>query len=219
MSPLPVLHAHLFSSYCWKVLIALYENETPFELRLVEDEASWAELERLWPMKLMPVLVDGDREVVESSIIIEYLALFHSGPVSLIPFDPDKALRVRFLDRAFDSYVMTPMNKIVGDHLRSEADRDAYGVSEARAKLDRSYRWIETCLADGGWAAGADFTLADCAAAPSLFYADWVHPIPADCPKARDYRARLLARPSVARAVDEARPYRRYFPPGAPDRD
>ncbi|PXA83163.1 glutathione S-transferase [Nostoc sp. 3335mG] len=219
MSPLPVLHAHPFSSYCWKVLIALYENETPFEFKPIESEADWTELERLWPMKLMPVLIDGDRTVVESSVIIEYLALFHSGPVSLIPFDPDKALRVRFFDRAFDNYVMTPMNKIVGDFLRPEADRDPYGVAEARTKLERAYRWLDGAIPEGGWAAGGDFTLADCAAAPALFYADWVHPIPEGCPSIRAYRARLLARPSVARAVDEARPYRKYFPPGAPDRD
>jgi glutathione S-transferase len=219
MSPLPVLHAHPFSSYCWKVLIALYENETPFEFRLVEDAASWAELERLWPMKLMPVLVDGERMLTESSIIIEYLAMYHSGPVELIPSDPDWALRTRFLDRVFDNHVMTPMNKIVGDSLRAEADRDPHGVAEARGKLDKVYRWIDANIPADGWAMGEGFTLADCAAAPSLFYADWVHPIPEDHANARAYRARLLARPSVAKAVDDARPYRAYFPPGAPDRD
>jgi glutathione S-transferase len=219
MSPLPVLHAHPFSSYCWKVLIALYENGTPFEFKPVESGADWAALERLWPMKLMPVLVDGDRTVAEASIIIEYLAMVHSGPVELIPSDPDAALQARFLDRIFDNYVMTPMNKFVGNQLRPEADRDPYGVTEARAKLDRAYRWIEDTIPADGWALGEAFTLADCAAAPSLFYADWVHPIPEDCPNARAYRARLLARPSIARAVDEARPYRQYFPLGAPDRD
>lgn len=219
MSPTPFLHAHPFSSYCWKVLIALYENETPFEYRLIEDAASWAELERLWSMKLMPVLVDGERTLSESSIIIEYLAMYHSGPVELIPSDPDQALLCRFRDRFFDNYVMTPMNRVVGDHLRPEADRDPYGVAEARAKLETAYRWIDANIPAEGWAMGESFTLADCAAAPSLFYADWVHPISEDCPNARAYRARLLARPSVAKAVDEARPYRPYFPPGAPDRD
>jgi glutathione S-transferase len=126
---------------------------------------------------------------------------------------------VRFFDRVFDGYVMTPMNKIVGDHLRPEADRDPHGVADAREKLATAYRWIDANVPKEGWAAGEDFTLADCAAAPSLFYADWVHPIPEDCPNARAYRARLLARPSVARVVDEARPYREFFPPGAPDRD
>lgn len=215
----PLLYAHPFSSYCWKVLIALYENETPFEWRVLEDEANWAELERLWPMKLMPVLVDGDRTVIETSVIIEYLAMYHSGPAELIPSDPDAALQARFLDRVFDNYVMTPMNKIVADHMRPEADRDPYGIAEAKAKLEKAYRWIDANLPAEGWAMGEAFTLADCAAAPSLFYADWVHPIPEDCPNTRAYRARLLAHPSVARAVDEARPYRGYFPPGAPDRD
>lgn len=219
MSPFPILHAHPFSSCSWKVLIALYENGTPFEFRLLEDEASWMELEQLWPIRLMPVLVDGERTLIESSIIIEYLAMMHSGPVELVPSDPDIALRARFLDRFFDNYVMRPMQKIVGDHLRPEANRDAYGVSDARAKLVRAYRWIDANVPADGWAAGEDFTLADCAAAPSLFYADWAEPIPEECPNARAYRARLLARPSVTRVVDEARPYRGYFPPGAPDRD
>jgi glutathione S-transferase len=215
----PVLFAHPFSSYCWKVLVALYENETPFEWRVLEDEVSWTELERLWPMKLMPILVDGDRTLREASVIIEYLAMYHSGPVELIPSDPDAALQARFLDRVFDNYVMTPMNRIVGDYLRQEPDRDPYGVGEARAKLDKVYRWIDANIPAEGWAMGEAFTLADCAAAPSLFYADWVHPIPEDCPNARVYRARLLTHPSVTRVVDEARPYRKYFPPGAPDRD
>jgi glutathione S-transferase len=219
MSPFPILHAHPFSSYCWKVLIALYENETPFELKPVEGEADWAELESLWPMKTMPVLVDGDRAVAESSIIIEYLAMYHSGPFELIPSDPDQALRARFLDRVFDNGVMNPMQKIVGDSLRPEGERDAHGVAEVRAKLDKAYRWIEDAIPTEGWALGKTFTLADCAAAASLFYADWVHPIPEGRPNARSYRARLLARPSVARVVDEARPYRQFFPLGAPDRD
>lgn len=219
MSPLPVLHAHPFSSYSWKVMIALYENGTPFELRLLEDEASWAELERLWPIRLMPVLVDGDRTVAEASIIIEYLAMVHSGPVELIPSDPDEALRARFLDRVFDNYVMAPMQRIVGNQLRPEGDRDPHGVAEARTKLDRAYRWIDANMPADGWALGETFTLADCAAAPSLFYADWAHPIPEHCANTRAYRARLLSHPSIVRVVDEARPYRRYFPLGAPDRD
>lgn len=208
MSPLPILHAHPFSSYSWKVLIALYENGTPFEFRLLEDEASWAELERLWPIRLMPVLVDGDRTVAEASIIIEYLAMVHSGPVELVPSDPNEALRARFVDRLFDNYVMAPMQRIVGNQLRPEADRDPYGVAEARAMLDKAYGWIDANVPAEGWALDEGFTLADCAAAPSLFYADWVHPISEDHPNARAYRARLLARPSVARAVDGARPYR-----------
>jgi len=143
----------------------------------------------------------------------------HSGPVELIPSDPDEALQARFVDRVFDNYVMAPMQRIVGNQLRPEADRDPYGVGEARAKLDKAYRWIDANIPADGWAVGEAFTLADCAAAPSLFYADWAHPIPEDYPSARAYRTRLLARPSVARVVDEARPYRPYFPLGAPDRD
>jgi glutathione S-transferase len=123
------------------------------------------------------------------------------------------------LDRIFDNYVMTPVQKVVGNQLRPEPDRDAYGVTEARGLLDRIYAWLDPRLAGRAWAAGEEFTLADCAAAPALFYADWVHPIPAAHAHLRGYRARVLARPSVARAVDEARPYRHYFPLGAPDRD
>jgi glutathione S-transferase len=123
------------------------------------------------------------------------------------------------LDRLFDNYVMTPMQKIVLNQLRPEADRDAYGVNEARGLLDKIYAWLDERLAGRSWAAGESFTLADCAAAPSLFYADWVHEIPSIYADLRAYRARVLARPSVVRAVDEARPYRRYFPLGAPDRD
>jgi glutathione S-transferase len=212
------LYAHPFSSYCQKVLIALYENGTPFTYRMLEDTGAMAELESLWAHKKFPVLVDNDASVIEASIIIEHLGLHHPGPVRLFPADPSAALSVRFMDRFFDNYVMTPMQKIVGDCLRPEADRDPSGVAEAHARLDTSYHWLERTLTGGAWACG-EFSLADCAAAPSLFYADWVHPIPDTLGVARAYRARLLARPSVARAVDEARPYRSYFPPGAPDRD
>jgi glutathione S-transferase len=139
--------------------------------------------------------------------------------VRLIPADPKSALEVRLLDRFFDNYVMTPMQKIVGDHLRPEDERDPRGVADAHALLATSYDWLDGRLDGRAWAAGDDFTLADCAAAPSLFYADWVHPIPDELRGARAYRARLLARSSFARAVDEARPYRPLFPPGAPDRD
>jgi glutathione S-transferase len=215
------LYAHPFSSYCQKVLTALYESGTPFVYRVLgsEDPAAGEDWARLWPMKRMPVLVDGDRTVLESSTIIEYLDLRHPGPARLIPPDGDSALEARMLDRIFDNYVMTPMQKIVLDHLRPEGDRDPYGVHQAREMLDTAYAWLDGHLAGRAWAIGDSFSLADCAAAPSLFYADWVHQVGFGHTHLRAYRARLLARPSIARAVDEARPFRRYFPPGAPDRD
>jgi glutathione S-transferase len=215
------LYAHPFSSYCQKVLIALYENGIPFEFRMLgpDDERTAAEWLALWPLGRFPVLTDAGRPVVEASIIIEHLGLFHPGPVRLVPEDPRAALAVRMMDRFFDNYVMTPMQKIVVDHMRAETARDQQGVTEARAMLDRAYRWLDAAIADREWAAGDTFSLADCAAAPSLFYADWTHPIGREYPNVRTYRKRLLARPSFARAVDEARPYRALFPPGAPDRD
>lgn len=213
------LYAHPFSSYCQKVLIALYENGISFEFRMLGDEPANAELASLWPIKRFPVLVDNERTVVEASIIIEYLELYHPGPVTLVPEDPRTALDVRMLDRFFDNYVMTPMQRIVADRLRSEAHRDPYGVDEARRMLETAYAWLDYTMAGREWAAGNGFSMADCAAAPSLFYADWAHPIPAEHTNVHAYRQRLLARPSFARAVDEARPYRPFFPLGAPDRD
>jgi glutathione S-transferase len=215
------LYAHPFSSYCQKALIALYENETPYSLRLLEfgDPGVMAEFESLWPIKRMPVLVDGDRTVMESSIIIEYLQCHHPGPIRLIPRDPREALDVRFMDRFFDNYIMTPMQRIVFDAIRPPENRDPQAVDEAQSLLETSYRWLDGLIGDRPWACGDAFTLADCAAAPSLFYADWVHPIDDASGNVRAYRRRLLARPSFARAVDEARPYRPLFPLGAPDRD
>jgi glutathione S-transferase len=212
------LYAHPFSSYSQKVLIALYENATPFEYRNLEDPSANAELASLWPLKRFPVLVDQGHTILETSAIIEYLQIHYPGPICMIP-GGDAGVEVRMLDRVFDNYVMTPMQKIVLNQLRPEADRDSYGVAEARGFLDRIYAWLDERLAARTWAANEAFTLADCAAAPSLFYADWAHEIPATHTRLRAYRARLLARPSVARAVDDARPYRRYFPLGAPDRD
>jgi glutathione S-transferase len=212
------LYAHPFSSYSQKVLIALYENATPFEYRSLEEPSANAELASLWPLKRFPVLVDPGRTILEATTIIEYLQIHHRGAVRLIP-DGDAGVEVRMLDRVFDNYVMTPMQKIVLDQLRPERDRDAYGVTEARGVLDRIYGWLDERLTGRNWIAGDTFTLADCAAAPSLFYADWAHPIAPTCTNLRAYRVRVLAHPSVARAVDEARPYRRYFPLGAPDRD
>jgi glutathione S-transferase len=217
----PSLYAHPFASYCQKVLIALYENGTPFSYRKIgpEDPNAMRELEELWPLKKFPVLLDEGQTYVESSVIIEHLALRYPGAVQLIPKDPQHALEVRMLDRFFDNYVMTPMQRMVADSMRATSDRDPLGVKEARALLDSAYGWLNGVMAKRHWSSGGDFSLADCAAAPSLFYADWVHEIRDEFPHARAYRQRLLARPSVARTIDEARPYRQFFPPGAPNRD
>lgn len=218
--PLHLL-AHPFSSYCQKALIALYENDTPFELRLLgaPDGEAMRELAERWPIKRFPVLVDGERSVFEASCIIEYLDLHYPGPVRLLPEDPRAALEVRMLDRFFDNYISTPQQKIVFDAIRPEAVRDPHGVAEARAMLETAYAWLDRTMQGRTWAAGEQFTLADCAAAPFLFYADWTHAIDARWSNVLAYRKRLLARPSFARAVDEARPYRSFFPLGAPDRD
>jgi len=213
------LYAHPFSSYCQKVLTALYENGTAFDYRKVEDADAWTELAKRWPMRRMPVLIDGGRTVVEASVIIEHLQLEHPGPVRLIPEDARAALDVRIMDRFFDNYIATPQQKFVFDKLRPEAARDAYGVEEARHTLITAYEWLDGVMAGRVWATGDAFTLADCAAAPFLFYADWTHPIDEKYANVRAYRQRLLARPSFARAVEEARPYRPLFPLGAPDRD
>ena len=214
-----ILHAHPFSSYCQKALVALYENATPFTFKLLEGEASMRELAELWPIKRFPILVDEGRTVVEATSIIEYLDAFHPGPRPMIPDDRRRAVEPRMMDRFFDNYISTPQQKLVFDLLRPAADRDAFGVAEARALLDVAYVWLDTLMAAREWAAGEHFGLADCAAAPALFYADWSHPIPDSLANVQSYRQRLLARPSFARAVDEARPYRGYFPGGAPERD
>ncbi len=216
-----LLYAHPFSSYSQKALIALYENATPFEFRVLEGEDSpnTRRFRSLWPIRRFPVLLDGTRMVVEASCIVEYLDLRYPGPMRLIPEDPEAALEVRMLDRFFDNYISTPQQKVVFDSLRPEDVRDAYGVTEARTMLETAYAWLDTRMQGRTWAVGEQFSLADCGAAPFLFYADWTHPIDAAFVHVRAYRQRLLARPSVARAVDEARPYRPYFPLGAPDRD
>jgi glutathione S-transferase len=216
-----ILYAHPFSSYCQKVLTALYENATPFEYRALSPDtpAHMHELIEIWPMKRFPVLVDDGRPVIEATVIIEYLGLMHPGPVRLLPDDPRRALDVRFMDRFFDNYVSTPSTKLVIDSMRQPHERDPRGVADARAMLDTSYAWLDRVMASREWAAGDEFSLADCAAAPFLFYADWTHRIAETYSNVIAYRKRLLARPSFARAVDEARPHRHLFPLGAPDRD
>ena len=215
------LYGHRFSSYTQKVLIALYENRTPFEFRALgpdhpEHAAEWL---GHWPLRQFPVLLDGEHRLAEASIIIEYLHLVHPGPVRLLPADPLPALDVRFLDRFFDLHVMSPVQHAVNAALTGDPSQGSRGLNFAKEKLELAYGWLEGQLAGRTWATGAAFTLADCAAAPALFYADWTHRIPEACPLLRAYRARLLERPSSARAVEEARPFRPLFPLGAPDRD
>ena len=214
------LFAHPFSSYTQKVLIALWADATPFEYRLLEQDhpENFTELKRHSPFGLFPVLLDDGRPVLETTPIIEHLQAYHPGPNRWIP-DGELGRRVRFLDRFFDLHVMNNMQKAVTDRLRPEGTHDTFGVEQARQRLHVAYDWLEANLGDGPWAAGEAFSLADCAAAPSLFYADWAEEIGDKRPKLKAYRSRLLAHPVVARAVDEGRPYRGYFPLGAPDRD
>jgi glutathione S-transferase len=215
------LYGHPFSSYTQKVLIALYENGTPFETRNIGPDSPQhsAEWLRRWPLRKFPLLVDGERNIVESSIIIEHLQLKAPGPMRLLPADPMAALEVRFLDRYFDLHVMNAVQLAVDAALTGDAGKRRDGLALAVNRLDLAYAWLEGHLGGRTWAAGADFTLADCAAAPSLFYADWTHRIGEKFPRLRAYRSRLLARPSFARAVEEARPHRPLFPLGAPERD
>jgi glutathione S-transferase len=215
------IYGHPFSSYTQKALAALYENGTPFEFLCLspENPGVLAEFGERWPIKRFPILVEGDRQVMEATSIIEYLDVHHPGPVRLIPAGADAAVEVRMLDRFFDNYIQTSQQKIVFNQLRPEADRDPYGVAEARRMLDTAYAWLDRHMAGREWAAGDAFRLADCAAAPALFYADWTHGIDGKFANVCAYRARLLARPSFARCVEEARPYRSFFPLGAPDRD
>jgi len=215
----PILYAHPFSSYCQKALVALYENGTPFEYRKLDEGGHMVELAALWPMKRFPVLVDEGRTVFEATSIIEHLHVRHPGAVRLLPEDPVAACEVRMLDRFFDNYVSTPQQKIVFDALRQAGARDPHGVAEARAMLETAYAWLERHMALRTWAAGDGFSLADCGAAPFLFYAHWTHPIADAHANLLAYRARLLARPSFARAVEEARKYRPFFPLPIPDRD
>lgn len=211
-----VLHYHPFSSFCQKVLVALYEREVPFEKAVVDlsDPEQKAALERLWPMGKFPVLRDEARgmTVPESSLIVEYLDRAHPGPPPLLPQDPDLAIKARLWDRFFDHYVELPLQKVVGDSFRPEGARDPHGVEEAGNGLGRAWDMLEDSLAAGGdWIAGDSFTLADCSAAPALFYAVMVRPF-AGRPRLEAYYARLRTRPSFVRAVDEAREFRAFFP-------
>jgi glutathione S-transferase len=213
------LYGHPFSSYTWKALIPLYAEVTEFQFRQVpENQENYFELKRVWPFGKFPVLVDNGEVIAEATCIIEHLQANYPAGNDWIP-DGEIGRRVRFLDRFFDLYVQGNMQPSVNNALREEGQRDPYGAEQGLKNLRTAYDWLEANLPDGGWAAGETFTLADCAAAPALFYADWVDEIGDGRPKLKAYRARLLAHPQVARVVDEARPYRPYFPLGAPDRD
>ncbi|MER9892222.1 glutathione S-transferase family protein [Mesorhizobium sp. M0119] len=210
------MHLHPLASFCWKPLIALYENDTPFTSVVVDlgNEQSRAAFLKLWPLGKMPVLRDEalDRTVPESTIVIEYLNAYYPGPVELIPADLDLARQTRLADRFYDFYVQEPMQKIVGDRLRPEGKTDPFGVEQARTQLRSSYAIIEQDMASRTWAVGASFTMADCAAAPALFYANKVEPFGDEYPAVRRYHDRLLQRPSVARVIEEAQPYFKLFP-------
>ncbi|MEA3075070.1 MAG: glutathione S-transferase [Alphaproteobacteria bacterium] len=210
------LHYHPLSSFCWKALIALYENDIPFTPKLVDlgNQAERAALLKLWPIGKFPVLQDDARgEIVpESSIIIEYLDRHYRGRTRFIPDDAAKALATRLRDRFFDLYVHLPMQKIIGDRLRAEGSKDPHGVEEARAQLRTSYAMIEQQMTAGPWAMGDDFSLADCAAAPSLLYGNMVVPFDGDQKHLTAYFARLKARPSFARVIKEAGPYFNMVP-------
>lgn len=221
------LYGHPFSSYTWKALIPLYANGTAFEFREVgPDHPEHAMfIGEAHPAGKFPVLEDGETVVIEATSIVEYLAVHHPGPAPLIPSDPATAVTARMLDRVFDNYVMGNTMRVVAAHF---ADRDNPGaglgeqpdsveVEAGKAGLRRAYAWIERWLANNELP--PHVSLVTCAAAPSLFYADWVERIPGDCPRLAALRAELLALPSVARCVDDARPYRSWFPPGAPDPD
>lgn len=208
-----VLYQHPFAMYCWKALIALYERDLPFTAELVDADRS--ALAALWPPASIPVLVDDGVVVGESSIIVEHLDR-HGDTPPLIPTDPDEALQARLWDRVADGYVTTPVQRIVGDALRPADARDSHGVAEAHATLELAYFTLERQLNGrdhDGWLAGDDFTLADCAAAPALHYADVLHPLDRDThPTLAAYSDRVQKRSAVARVIEEARPYRQLFP-------
>ena len=210
------LHFHPLASFCWKALIALYENDTPFTPNSVDlsNPAERGALLKLSPIGKFPVLQDDARgEIVpESSIIIEHLDRHYPGRTKFIPEQAGLAWQTRLRDRFYDLYVHLPMQKIMGDRLRPADARDPHGVEEARAQLRKSYSMIEQQMAAGGWAMGEAFSLADCAAAPPLFYGNMVVPFGDEHRHLRAYFARLKSRPSFARVMKEAEPYFNMVP-------
>lgn len=210
------LHFHPLSSFCQKVLVALYESETPFTPHLVDlsDPAANAALKALWPIGKFPVLRDEarDRTIPETSVIVEYLAQHYPGAARLIPSEPDLAVKTRLQDRFFDLYVNTTMQKVITDRLRPAGQNDSYGVEDARRMLRTALDMIEKDMASNVWAIGDRFTMADCAAAPALFYADMVIPLADKHPRTAAYLDRLKKRPSFSRTLEEAKPYLRFVP-------
>ena len=210
------LYFHPLSSFCQKALVALYENDTPFEPIIVDlgNAASRADFLKVWPIGKFPVLRDDakDRTVPESSIIIEYLAQHYPGRSQLMPADADLACQTRLCDRFYDLYVHEPMQKVVGDRLRPASSKDPYGVEQAKARIQTAYGMIEADMITKTWAMGDAFSMADCAAAPSLFYANLVVPFGDTHKNVAGYFGRLMERPSFARAVKEAQPYFHMFP-------
>ena len=208
------IFGHPFSSFTWKALIALYERGVAFEFMMLgpEHPENAEAVARFAPTGQFPVLVDGERVVIESAAIIEYLDLHHGQAPPMVPADPRAAIEARQMDSVFDDYVMAPLQRMVAAVLREEGKRDPHVEAEVKAALDKSYAWLDRWMSSRTWAANETLGIADCAAAPALFYASWAFPIPESHTALRGYRARLLARPSIARVVDEARPWREYFP-------
>ena len=216
---IPRLYGHPLSSYTWKALIAFHETGAPFTFVALEPDAPEAgeALRRLCPFGRFPVLEldEAGTALWESSVIAEWAQANGTRSSALIPADPDQALRVRERDRIFDGYVMTPMQAVVADALRPADRRDRFGVERARQALETAYSWLDREMAARTWAVGDGFTLADCSAAPSLFYADWILPLGGHAHLAA-YLRRLRERASVQAVVDAARPYRHLFPLGIP---
>lgn len=216
------IYGHPLAAYCWKVSIALYERALPFEFRMVDVDhpENVAAVGRHGPTGQFPVLVDGDRVVIETAPIIEYLDLHHGAAAPMVPANPRAAIEARQMDGVFDDYVMAPLQRMVFAVLRKERERDPHVEGEVKAALDRSYAWLDRWMTGRHWTGHGSFSIADCAAAPALFYAHWAFPIPQSHENLCAYRKRLLARPSIARVIDEARPWFGNFPlkdRGSPD--
>jgi glutathione S-transferase len=205
------LYFHPLASFCWKALIALYENDTPFEPVLVDlmDAESRAAFAAIWPLAKFPVLRDEERDstVAEATVIIEYLDAVYPGPTRFIPKDRDRAWQARMWDRVFDHYVHEPMQKIVGDRLRPEGGGDPVGVEQAKAQIREAYALLDREIGSKTWAMGDAFSIADCAAAPALFYAKLVVPLGEKHGNLAAYHDRLIERPSFARVLKEAEPF------------